>query len=191
MIVGFDDGAFPAYGGCAYTVWEYECLDPDSCSSPYCRGCLGGHFLSSLALAKGRVTPLSGFTIPKSEMSGGVVVFRLILRLARALSVMDDKPKSAIILLDSECTISTLEAKASQLKPFFHNRRAEFLENMDAVSKFCFMEPVHLVSSTENPADLLTRGTAKLSDIGLESTWQCGPKFLCCPEILGQSAGIV
>ena len=182
MIVGFGDGAFPAYGGCAYLVWEYSCLDLDLCVSSSCLGKEGGHFSSALALAKGRVTPLSGFTVPRSEMSGGVLVSRLVLRLARSLSLMEEKPKSAIILLDSECTISTLEAKASLLKPFFHNRRAEFLENMDVVSQLCTMEPVHWVGTLDNPADLLTRGTAKIDDIGLGSFWQVGPKFLLLPR---------
>jgi len=149
MIVGFGDGAFPAYGGCAYLVWEYSCLDIDLCVSSSCLGKDGGHFSSALALAKGRVTPLSGFTVPRNEMSGGVLVSRLVLRLARSLSLMKEKPKSAIILLDSECTISTLEAKASLLKPFFHNRRAEFLENMDVVSQLCTMEPVHWVGTRD------------------------------------------
>ena len=83
-------------------------------------------------------------------------------------------------MLDSECTISTLETSASQLKPFFHNRRAEILENIDSVSKFCEMEPVHWVRSEENIADILTRGTAKLSDLGPGSVWQSGPTFLSC-----------
>ena len=115
-------------------------------------------------------------------MSGAVLVSRLILRVVRSLSCMDEKPRGTIPLLDSECTICTLEAKASQLKPFMHNRRAEFIENMDAISKFCPVEPPHWIASADNPADMLTRGTAKLSDIGLDSTWQRGPKFFSLPR---------
>ena len=181
-VTGFGDGAFPAYGGCVYMVWEHSCDDPAGCGSEHCQGDRGGHFSAYLALGKGRVTPLCGFTVPRSEMSGGIVVSRLMLRVVRALQPMEDKPCSSIILLDSECTISTLEASASQLKPFFHNRRSEILENMDSVSKYCEMEPVHWVASADNPADLLTRGTAKLADIGPGSVWQSGPKFLSLPR---------
>ena len=134
-VVGFGDGAFPAYGGCVYLVWEHGCDDLAGCVNQYCQGEAGGHYAAYLALAKGRVTPLSGFTIPRSEMSGAVVVSRLVLRVVRALQPMIEKPSSSIILLDSECTISTLETSASQLKPFFHNRRSEILENMENVSK--------------------------------------------------------
>ena len=78
--------------------------------------------------------------------------------------------------------ISTLEISAGQLKPFFHNRRGEILENMSSVAKYCYMEPVHWVASFNNPADLLTRGNVKLHDIGLDSMWQLGPKFLSLPR---------
>ena len=181
-VVGFGDGAFPAFGGCAYIVWEHSCPSVGDCRVDSCKGADGGHYSAYLTIAKARVTPLSGLTIPRSEISGGVVVSRLVLRVVTALQSLDSKPVSCVILLDSECTISTLEASSSLLKPYFHNRRSEILENMESVSKFCIMEPVHWVSSSDNPADLLTRGTAKLDDIGLSSTWQVGPKFLSLPR---------
>ena len=181
-VVGFGDGAFPAFGGCVYLVWEFSCPWPNGCNVKSCMGDAGGHFSAHLALAKGRITPLSGLTIPRSEISGGVVASRLVLRVLNALQSLDNKPYSCIILLDSECTLSTLEASSSQLKPYFHNRRAEIIENMESVSRLCFMEPLHWVSSANNPADLLTRGTTKLEDIGISSTWQLGPKFLTLPR---------
>ena len=178
---GLADGAFPAFGGSVYLIWEHGCKD-SCCKSVHCKGLDGGHWSAFLVLAKGRVTPLSGYTIPRSEMSSGVLVSRLLLRVVRALSSMTESIFSSIILLDSECTISTLEASASQLKPFFHNRRAEIIENMEAVSKHCEMEPVHWVPTDLNVADLLTRGTASLADIGIGSLWQTGPKFFSLPR---------
>ena len=68
-VTGFGDGAFPAYGGCVYLVCEHGCSDPGGCSSEHCQGEADGHYTAHLALAKGRVTPLCGFTIPRSEMS--------------------------------------------------------------------------------------------------------------------------
>jgi len=180
-ITGFGDGAFPAFGGCVYLIWEHSCPDLENCTNVHCLGLDGGHFSAYLALAKGRITPLNGLTIPRSEMSAGVITSRLVLKVANALNLMEDKPVSCIILLDSECTICTLETSASQLKPYFHNRRCEIIENMDSVSQLCEMEPVHWIASADNPADILTRGTAKLKDIGLNSVWQIGPKFLSLP----------
>ena len=181
-VTAFGDGAFPAYGGCVYLIWEHSCPGKSLCDVANCSFGKSRHFSSYLALAKGRVTPLNGMTIPRSEMSGGVIASRLSLRVVNALSPMKDKPISCIILLDSECTISSLEASASQLKPFFHNRRAEILENMDSISQVCEIEPIHWIASSLNPADILTRGTAKLNDITLNTTWQRGPKFLSLPR---------
>ena len=44
------------------------------------------------------------------------------------------------------------------------------------------MESVHWVASADNPVDLLTRGTAKLQDVGPGSMWQVGPNFLSLPR---------
>ena len=178
-LVGFGDGAFPAYGGCVYQVWEYSCEDYASCDNDECGGAEGGgHFAAFLVLAKGRVTPLRGYTVPRGEMSGGVLVSRMMLRVTRSLQSLPTKPFSSIILLDSTCTISALEVSSAQLKPFFHNRRSEMLDNMDEVKKYCEMEEVHWVSSENNAADILTRGVATLEDIGPCSSWQRGPTFL-------------
>ena len=62
-IVAFGDGAFAAFAAAVYVVWEVACLcEPDLLSR--------GHFSSSLLCAKSRVTPLNGYTIPRSDMSG-------------------------------------------------------------------------------------------------------------------------
>ena len=173
VIVGFGDGAFAAYAAVVYLVWKLLCQHGAECE---------GHYKSSLLCSKARVTPLRGYTIPRSELSGGVLVSRLVLAAARALSKLDDKPASSIILLDSECIISCLEENAKKLKPFFHNRRGEILENMEETKRFCPMEEVHHVSGKLNPADIPTRGLAKLEDIGPDSYWQTGPTFLCTPR---------
>ena len=131
-----------------------------------------------MVLAKDRVTPIRGYTIPRSELSAGVLVSRMMLRVVKALQGIDTPPISNIMLLDSKCTISTLEVSSSHLKPFFHNRRSELLENMDAMAKICEVENVHWVCSADNVADLLTRGTVKLDEIGPKSIWMKGPKFL-------------
>ena len=137
-----------------------------------------GHYSAHLVLAKGRVTPLRGYTIPRSELSAGVVTSRMIYRVVKSLQTSGFPPFSGIMLLDSECTISSLELSSSSLKPFFKNRRAEIIDNLEMSSKLCPMEQVHWVSSENNVADLLTRGEAKLEDIGPDSIWMRGPTFL-------------
>ena len=173
VVVGFGDGAFAAYAAAVYLVWRIACAHGESCH---------GHFSSSLLCAKSRVTPLRGFTIPRSELSGGLLASRLVMATVLALSKMEDKPVSSIILLDSTCSIISLEEIARKLKPFFYNRRGEIFENMDKVREVCAIEDVHHVSGKLNPADIATRGNSSLEDIGPGSLWQTGPNFLCSPR---------
>ena len=57
------------------------------------------------------------------------------------------------------------------------------IENMDCIGKLCPIEDVHHVAGDLNPADIATRGLAKLSDIGPGSFWQKGPPFLCSRRV--------
>ena len=173
-VVGFGDGAFAAFAAAVYLVWTTACTG--------CSGTCPGHYSSTLLCAKSRVTPLRGFTIPRSELSGAVLASRLVMATVLALSSLQEKPTSSVLLLDSTCTISTLDENARKLKPFFHNRRGEILDNMDRVREVCVMEDVHHVSGALNPADIATRGNSCLESLGPGSFWQTGPAFLCSPR---------
>ena len=116
--------------------------------------------------------------MPRSELCGALLVSRLMVSVVIALSKLDESPTGAIMILDSRCTISSLELTSSKMLPFFQNRLAEIKENLDTVAKWCEVEPVHWVESDLNPADLLTRGTVSLKDIGPGSFHQTGPNFL-------------
>ena len=175
MLVGFGDGALPGFGGSIYSQWQVQCEHEEGCAGD-------GDYVAGLCISKGRVCPLRGYTVPRSELCGALITSRLLLTVAIALSKLDEKPIGAIMLLDSRCSISALEATSGNLLPFFQNRIAEIVENLAAVSKYCEVEPVHWVSSEDNPADLLTRGDAHLKHIGPGSFHQLGPKFLTLPR---------
>jgi hypothetical protein len=173
VVVGFGDGAFPAYSACIYIRWETTCNHSvgETCT---------GDFETNLLWAKARVTPLSGFTVPRSELSGTVLLSRMGATTVKALNADSSmQPNSMVMLIDSKCTISVAEKSTASLKPFFHNRVSELIENVAAIKKVCPVEDLQYVASKENPADLATRGGIKLSEIGPKSFWQCGPTFLC------------
>ena len=126
--------------------------------------------------------PLRGYTVPRAELCGALITSRLMLAVANALCLMNEKPVSAILLLDSRCIISSLEVTSSKFLPFFQNRLAEIQENLDSIRNKCAVEQVHWVPGDLNPADLLTRGTANLRDIGTGSFHLKGPNFLSSPR---------
>ena len=153
-LVGFGDGAFPAFGASEYVRWETECQHSDlkECS---------GDFEANLLCAKSKVTPLSGFSIPRSVLSGTVLMTRLLKSCVKALQCDESmKPRSITPLVDSKCTISVLEKSVGALKPFFHNRVSETLDNIADLKKVCDVEDLHYVGSKDNPADLATQGVS-------------------------------
>ena len=172
-VIGFGDGAFPAFSACIYIRWETACKHS---GGVHC----DGDFVSNLLLAKARVTPLSGYTIPRSELASTVLMSRSALTVVKALNTDSSMQPSCVTMFsDSRFTISIAAKSTSALKPFFHNRVSELTENIALMRKVCEVDDIHYVASADNPADLATRGGVKLKDIGPDSFWQKGPTFLC------------
>ena len=172
-VVGFSDGALPAFSSSVFLQWQVECVHGlDECELD---------FDAQLLWAKARVTPLSGFTIPRSELSGTVLSSRMCLRTVQALSKEPSMSAESVIMLsDSQCSISAIETISRALNPFFHNRVSEIIDNIEEMKKYSDVEKIHYVESDLNPADLATRGEVSLSHIGPNSFWQKGPFFLGC-----------
>ena len=171
-LVTFGDGAFPAFSAAVYVRWQVSCSHEDSSACD-------GDFISNLLCAKAKVTPSTGFTIPRSELSSCVLQSRLALTSVKALQTDAKlKPVGVTMLSDSRCSISAVEKSTSALKPFFHNRVGEILDNIAAMRKYCLVEDIHHVSGDMNPADLATRGLARAAELGPGSFWQLGPSFL-------------
>ena len=124
----------------------------------------------------------SGYTVPRSELCGALIVSRLLVAVVSALYKLEEYPTRVVMCLDSRCIICALEMRSSKLLPFFQNRLAEINENLDLIAKRYDVEPVQWVQSEQNPADLLTRGTASIKDIGPGSFHQKGPNFISFPR---------
>ena len=181
VIGGLADGNDLAYGCCVYLIWEFGC-NGNECVSIYCKTKDGGHFSSAFLCGKSRITPLHGYTVPRSELSAATLLYRMLKRVVQALVHIDVKPQLVIPMLDSKCTISLLDDNSRSLKPFFQNRVAEIRDNMDDIRKICPLEEPHYIESSLNVADLVTKGKAKIDDIKLGSLWQTGPSFFTLPR---------
>ena len=127
MIVSFGDGSFAAFAAAVYLRWAVPCdhLDKDLCD---------GDFFVQLLCAKSRVTPFYGLTIPCGGLCGLVLSSRLTLTVSKALSIeLSMYPTGAILLSDSECSISALDKSTSALQPYFHNRVSEIRNNLKEI----------------------------------------------------------
>ena len=78
-------------------------------------------FAAYLLLSKARVAPLSGMTVPRTEMNGLVLGTKLA---DLALSSMRELPTTVTFCVDSECTNAAVNSENSLLKPYLANRRA-------------------------------------------------------------------
>ena len=120
--------------------------------------------------------------VPRTEMNGLVLATKL---LDLALASMSESPTSVTCFLDSECTISTVESENGLLKPYLANRRAvvigKFQEWKSKFPEITF-EPLQHITGPLNPADLPTRTTCMALDVGRNTPWQNGPRFLKLPR---------
>ena len=169
ILIGFCDGALPAYAANVYIRWEMS--EPD---------CQGNKFSVTLLCAKAKVTPINGCTTPKSELNAATLLSRLIKSAAHAIV---DTPSSVVCAGDSQCVISSLELSSTKFKPYFHNRISEIRDNFDDLRKICPVEEFYFVPGKMNPADMATRENGKLEDVGVGSEWQ-SPEFLKKPREL-------
>ena len=118
MVVGFGDGALAGFGGSVYSQWPVTCRHDSICDGI-------GDFEANLCMSKGRVCPMRGYTVPRTELCGALLVSRLLLSVVTALCTLEEAPSSVVMILDSRCIISSLEMNSSKVLPFFQNRLCE------------------------------------------------------------------
>ena len=174
MLVGFSDGG-----------------NVVSCAAVYLRsrrlkvGPNGETHRVRLVVGKARVTPLSKAagnlrkSTPRTEMRGGVLVARLITAILDGLPY---KPAEIFVALDSQCTISALEAKDKILGIWFTNRVSEINDHKDEWKRRSIVvHPVHHWPD-DHVADLGTKGKATVKDVAPGLHWQCGLISLSYPK---------
>ena len=146
-----------------YIVWEVN----NNAKKP--------EYVSTIAAAKGKVTPMRGLTVPRSECNSLTLATRITKKVVRSLP---DTPATVTLIGDSQCIISAVDNTTSLFTPFMQTRLSEIIENIQALKLICPVEDLMYVKSELNIADLGTRNDGRLKNIGINSTWQTGPAFL-------------
>jgi hypothetical protein len=139
-----------------------------------------GYISVNLMMAKSRLAPIkrdttkvkkkgANVTLPRLELLGLHVAARLVDFCRNALR----RPEiAAHIFTDSECALQWVYSN-KPLKRFVDRR----VEGIKSVSHCSF----HYVSTNENPADLLTRGTTT-KELKANKLWWYGPSWLTQSE---------
>ncbi|XP_076384620.1 uncharacterized protein LOC117224036 [Megalopta genalis] len=148
---GFCDASERAYGACVYIRSQNN----------------HGETIVELLVAKSRVAPLKSKSIPRLELCGSVLLASLMTTVKKAL---DLQIEHTVYWTDSTIVLHWLRSSPHTLKTFVANRVSE-IQSTTTITDW------RHVSSTDNPADLLSRGQT-IKDFLQSSVWQNGPSWL-------------
>ncbi|XP_018397750.1 PREDICTED: uncharacterized protein LOC108775769, partial [Cyphomyrmex costatus] len=164
-IHGFSDASQKAMAAVVY----FRVTDPTGHTSV--------HFVSS----KTKVAPLKRLTVPRLELSGAVLLTKLVSHI---LSILDLADSPVVLWTDSAITQVWLNNHPSRWKEFVRNRVSFIHETLpQAVWKF--------VPGYQNPSDIATRG-ATPSQLSNHVEWWNGPLWLSqekssWPQVIAQT----
>ena len=168
-LIGFADGSLEAYACAVYIRWLLQKAAPDDPDK----------FFVRLICGKARVTPLKGTTPPRSELSGFLILTRLLKAVVNAMEI---KPSQITPAVDSQCTIAAMEKSGGLLAPYFASRVSEAAANLAELAEVTIVNPIQHVPGPQNPADIPTRPNASYEDVAANSIWQNGPDYLSLPR---------
>lgn len=158
---GFADASSEAYGACIYL----KVID------------MNDKVTVRLLAAKLRVAPIKQQTIPRLELCAALVLVRLMMVVSIALEMENTKK---YYWSDATIVLYWIKTESSKLKVFVGNRIAEIQDSSD-------VENWNHVSSQENPADILSRGT-DADELKTLELWWNGPVFLQSPNAMVNSS---
>ncbi|KAK3569372.1 hypothetical protein QTP86_026881 [Hemibagrus guttatus] len=147
----FSDASKQAYGVVAYL----QTTDQE------------GQIYLSFILARSHVTPKQAHSIPRLELCGSLVAAQLAKLLENELTLCI---KFISLWTDSTTVLQWLNSESCRYRVFVGNRISEIQELTEKCSW-------HYVSSTDNPADNLTKGKP-LQYLAAPNRWSQGPSFL-------------
>jgi len=125
-------------------------------------------YKANLIFSKARLAPTKGMTIPRLELLGVLIGVRA-LRFVEIELKLNIEQK--ILYTDSQCVLHWITSKRT-LTVFVENRLKE-IRSSDITFRY--------ISTTDNPADIPTRGTT-VTQLENCSLWWKGPKWLTNPQ---------
>ena len=156
QLIILSDGSELAYGCAAYVRWEL----PD------------GSFSCRLIMSKCRIAPINRISIPQMELNGAVLS-------KRVRKVIEDESRfrfsKVYQLIDSETVLSMLHKVSTRFKVYEGVRIGEIQAATGGN-----LEAWGWIPGKCNIADWVTRQHCPL-DLGPDSEWYRGPKFLYTP----------
>ena len=149
----FTDGSSSAYGAVVYLIAKNN-----------------NKIESNMVMAKSRLIPMKGMTIPRTELMGVLVGVRLLKFVVEQLKVTIH---SQILWTDSTCVLYWISSSKKQ-PMFVENRLTEIKKHRNTTFKY--------IKSEENPADFTTKPLTLEEFKNQQEFWFKGPSFLRKPK---------
>jgi hypothetical protein len=137
----------------------------------YLRYPKGDSFVVKFIASKTRVAPIKPLSIPRLELQGALIAFRLASTFAQVLEFHVNR---ITYWSDSTTVLQWLKSRKCRLQSFVSNRVGEILEKSDP-------SQWRHVPGKENPADDCTRGVSP-EILTTDHRWFTGPDFLLKTE---------
>ncbi|XP_030750174.1 uncharacterized protein LOC115877962 [Sitophilus oryzae] len=152
---GFSDASQKAYGCCIFIRSINK----------------KGECISNLLCSKSRVAPIRQVTLPRLELCAALLLAKLAQKVIQHLNIKFNK---ICLWSDSQITLYWIQGPSNKWKTFVANRVSEIQQLTDATNWY-------YVKSADNPADLITRGTAA-TELLNNKFWWSGPEWLLNPS---------
>uniref|UniRef100_A0A8D8TJ83 Integrase zinc-binding domain-containing protein n=1 Tax=Cacopsylla melanoneura TaxID=428564 RepID=A0A8D8TJ83_9HEMI len=155
-VVGFCDASERAMGACIYA----HVTNPD------------GSVYVHLVCAKSKVAPMKFVTIPRLELCSALLLTKLLLVIMNVFQAKYEV-ENTYCFTDSTVSLSWILSEPSKWNTFVANRVAK-IQEITPCSNW------HHVAGSDNPADVVSRGTSPQEFLNDQHYWQ-GPDWLSLP----------
>ena len=136
-LVGFSDGSSLGFGCVIYLRWSND--DESDVQIKF-------------LAAKGKVGPINGTTVPRMELSGSLILARLLHCTKVALAEIPNMEKEAILCTDSTTVLTWSNSEAIRYRPYVKNKIVE-IQDLHPVKEWRYVP-----SKKNKAADLISKG---------------------------------